>query len=139
MEVDTMNDSKDDQEDLPDETPVVEWVLAGVSVALFVSGFAYLVLHGAMGGDGPADLRIVHTLAPQDPHRVDFTLVNMGRKTAAQVQVKGQVLEKGAVAEESRAVIDYAPEGSSEQGSLTFYRDIRGLEFRITTEGFNEP
>lgn len=134
-----MSDNRDDQEDLPDDTPFVEWVLAGLSVVLFVSGFAYLVSHGLTAGDGPADLRIVHTLTPSDPHRVDFTLVNIGQKTAAEVQIKGQVLENGTVAEESRAVIDYAPEGSSEQGSLMFHRDIRGLEFRITAEGFSEP
>ncbi|WP_137156766.1 hypothetical protein [Rhizobium sp. FKL33] len=134
-----MSDGQDKQDDLPDETPVVEWALAGISALLFASGFVYLVAHGVTSGDGPADLRIVHTLAPKDPHRVDFTIVNMGQKTAAQVQVKGQVLENGAVAEESRAVIDYAPEGSSEQGSLMFHRDIRGLEFRIVAEGFNEP
>jgi uncharacterized protein (TIGR02588 family) len=135
-----MTDKSEDQQDLPDDTPLAEWLLAAVSALLFVGGLAYLVTHGVTGGDGPADLRIVHTLAQQDPRRVDFTLVNMGQRTAAHVQVKGQVLEKnGAVAEESHAVIDYAPEGSSVPGSLIFYRDIRGLEFRITTEGFNEP
>lgn len=134
-----MNDRRDQQEDLPDDTPAVEWVLAGISALLFVGGFIYLVAHGVMVGNGPADLRIVHTLAPTDPHRVDFTLVNMGQATAAQVRVKGQVLENGKVSEESSAVVDYAPEGSSEQGSLIFYRDIRGLEFRIAAEGFSAP
>jgi uncharacterized protein (TIGR02588 family) len=134
-----MIDRSKDQEDLPDDTPVVEWVLAAISIILFASGFTYLAAHGVTAGDGPVELRIVHSLSPTDPRRVDFVLVNMGEKTAAQVQVKGQVLENGAVAEESRAVIDYAPEGSSEQGSLLFFRDVRGLEFRVAAEGFNEP
>lgn len=122
-------------------TPMLEWVVGGVSAVLVLGMLAFIVVEGMIRDERPPDLRAVaDSVVPVSAgHLLLFTIHNEGGETAAQVQVSGTLLQGTDTVEESEAMFDYVPIGARRHGAMQFQRALEGMEVELRVTGFSEP
>lgn len=125
----------------PDEIPPLEWVTAGLGLALLI-GFLTLLLHSAIAGPkGPpdVDVRVLEIHAQNGGYLVLFEARNRGGRTASTLAIEGELHKGGTSFESRRAEIDELPPDSHRSGGMFFTRDPRKAQLRLTATSFQDP
>jgi uncharacterized protein (TIGR02588 family) len=124
------------------QVPLLEWIAAGLGVAILLAMFAFLALE-ALGTSSsqPPSLRIepVGLAAAGEQFIVEVKVSNRSAQTGAGVQFEGSLSQAGKEVETSSATIDYVPGNSERRAGLIFTRDprIHQAQFRVT--GYQRP
>ncbi|MDP9840053.1 uncharacterized protein (TIGR02588 family) [Neorhizobium huautlense] len=119
----------------------VEWATGIVSAVLVVAMLGWVGYEALTDKDGPPEFRITITgIAPvSGGHRVEFDIANRATRTAATVNVRGEILDGSRTAEDAEVVIDYVPAQSKSSGALIFREDPGRHEILIRAVGYSDP
>lgn len=119
----------------------IEWLTGAVSSLLILAIIAWIGYEAVNGNDTPADLRveIVSVEKTGAAWRILFDLSNSGETTAASVEVRGTLADRGRLVEEAAVTFDYVAARSLAHGALIFTQDPNSHDFAIRAVGFNEP
>jgi uncharacterized protein (TIGR02588 family) len=124
----------------PAQTSRWEWAAGVVSAAIVVSAIATLLVAGRRERTPPVlSVHIEGSEHAGDHFRVRFVVRNEGGTTAAEVVVRGELLNSSQTKEESNVTFDYVPDGSERRGALLFTGDPQGGRLTIRPLGYREP
>ncbi|MFD1913780.1 TIGR02588 family protein [Halodurantibacterium flavum] len=131
----------DDKRQLPESTSWLEWAVAGIGAAFIAATLGYLIYFGVTYPSGPPDIIITPTSyrALSDGHLVEFTAQNNGNSTAANLVVKGALMDGGEVVEESEMTLDYLPQKAERTGGLIFENDPSEYQVKLQATGYSAP
>ena len=122
------------------KTPLLEWIAAGVGLAL--TGFVITVIGRAAltADDRPPEIgvELLNVAPTKGGYLVELRVTNSGGRPAAQVLVEGEINTAGE-AETAQTTFDYVPDHSSRVGGLFFESDPRKGEVSVRGKGFVEP
>ncbi|MBD0306030.1 MAG: hypothetical protein ICV76_05695 [Nitrospiraceae bacterium] len=123
------------------DTPLVEWVAAGLGLLLLLGTLGFLGYKEFTETSTPPDVTVhVETIQPaRTGYLVTIRAVNHGGQTAAGLWVSGTLRDGGTAVETSRARFQYVPAESERRGGLYFSRDPRALELSLRAEGYERP
>ena len=121
--------------------PWLEWVAAGVGLVLTLGVFGMIGWQAVSDGSGPPEVIVdIEAVDPVDGgYRVLFRARNRAGEAAAQVEIEGKVSAADGKEETGRAILDYIPGNSSQQGGLFFTKDPRSGSLGIRATGFTKP
>ncbi|KQW66942.1 hypothetical protein ASE17_20060 [Phenylobacterium sp. Root77] len=122
------------------QTPLLEWIAAGVGAALILAVLSVIVLDIARAHDAPPDL-VVRSKGSErvaNGYLLHIEIKNRGDQPAAQVDVEGR-LGHGAAAQTASVTFDDVPGGSVRSGGLLFKSDPRGGAVELSAKGFTDP
>jgi uncharacterized protein (TIGR02588 family) len=124
-----------------DTTPILEWVLGGIGVALLSVCVAFLVYEGVQGDESPGAIttEVKDVVNTNGTHIVTFELRNAGTQTLSNVHVTARLLDDDREIERAQTVIDYLPGHSRQEGGFYFKSDPRAYELVIAPEGYQKP
>lgn len=124
-----------------DTPPLLEWLLGGVGVVLFVGAIAFLLYEGTRGHDRPAavEIRVDDILPIGDAYLVRYQAHNRGTLTLVDLNVSARVLDGDAELERADARIDFLPGESSRKGGFYLQEDPRAYRLEIRAGGYQEP
>ncbi|EHS51598.1 Conserved hypothetical protein CHP02588 [Rhizobium sp. PDO1-076] len=119
----------------------IEWLTGAVSSLLILAIIGWVSYEAVNGTDTPAELRVdIASIEKTGAGwRVLFDLSNSGEATAAAVEVRGTVTDRGRFVEEAAVIFDYVAARSIAHGALIFTQDPAGRDLNIRAVGFNEP
>ena len=122
-------------------TSTAEWIVAAVSATLVLGMIGFLVYDGVASPGTPPDVTIeVDSIQQAGPgYLVIFRVRNSGRKTAADVNVEGELMADSGQVETSEITVDYVPARGQQRAGLYFTRDPRRLNLRLRAQGYREP
>lgn len=123
------------------KTPIIEWVLGTIGVALFIGCVAFLIYEGIVNGEKPGQVTAsaIEITEAGDRHIVTFSIHNSGTQTLSNLQVTARLLDGEREVETATTTIDYLPGRSSQEGGFYFKRDPRTLKLEIGPEGYQKP
>lgn len=123
------------------DTPVAEWIVAGIGLVLVLGAIGYLLYQAVYGDHSSPEItvRVEAVTQTSNGFLVKFRAANQGGATAEGVVVQGIVGEGTEKAESSQTTIDYLPSHSERKGGLFFTQDPRQLELQIRAFGYQEP
>lgn len=123
------------------ETPLAEWIAAGIGAGLFLATIGFLVYQGVNGRRTPPELRVealsVDHIA--QTYRTAVRVTNTGSETAVRVVVSGEVLQDGQVIDRATATLDYVAGASHSDGGLIFTVDPRQHTLKLRAVGYELP
>lgn len=121
-------------------TPPAEWALAAVGAVFALLIVGLLVVQAVRDPDVPPQLsaHVTHVTGQADAHVVEGGITNTGGAAAANVQIEGQLLVDGQVAEEAAVQVDYVPAGATETFLLVFSSDPADGRLVLRPTGFVE-
>jgi uncharacterized protein (TIGR02588 family) len=125
----------------PDDIPPLEWVTAGLGLALLI-GFVTLLTHNAVAGPkGPPDVDVsVQAIrAQKGGYLVLFQARNRGGSTASSLAIEGELRTGGTALETRQVEIDHLPPGSERSGGMFFTHDPRASQLRLRPSSFQDP
>ncbi len=136
---DKNSDSSDEQ--LTDNTPVLEWIVAAIGLILVVGTIGFMLYEGLTSKNTPPDFttEIERIDAVNAGFIVKFKLTNNGEQTASGVNVEGELKNGGESVETSDVTFDYAPSKSETKGGLFFKNDPEQFQLEIRAKGYAEP
>ncbi len=119
----------------------IEWATGIVSAVLVAAMLGWVGYEALTDKDGPPEFRIAITgTGPvSGGHRVEFDITNLATRTAATVNVRGEILDGDRTVEDAEVVIDYVPAQSKSSGALIFREDTGGREVRMRAVGYSDP
>jgi uncharacterized protein (TIGR02588 family) len=122
-------------------TPLLEWILGGLGVALFAWAVGFLVLEGWRGHDRPGgvEIRVEEIVPTDDAYIVRYEAQNEGTQTLVDVHISAVVLDATSEIERAEAVIDFLPGQSLRRGGFYLREDPRKYQLEIRVEGYQEP
>lgn len=122
-------------------TPLAEWVVAGLSAVLVLGVVGFLIYDGVRSPGTPPDVTIeVDSIQAAGPgYLVLFRARNSGRSTAADVAVEGELQADSGRVESSETTLDYVPAGGIQRGGLYFEHDPRRFRLRVRAKGYRDP
>lgn len=136
-----MGGEQQQEEQQLEGTSALEWVVAAIGAAILVAMIGYMLHDGLTRREGPPD--VVLTQGPVQPTASGFVLPfkaeNRGHSTASALEIGGRLMDGDRVVEESRATVDFLPEGSEREGGLFFTRDPRQGGLVLRAEGYSRP
>lgn len=120
---------------------VLEWTVAALSAAMVLALVGFLLHDALTRSPSPPDLdvRSDSVVSVGAGHLVAVTVSNGGGRTAASVQLRGELLQGDSVLETSEAVLDYVPVGAHRHAGLQFERDPEVHVVRVRVVGYEEP
>ncbi|QLF70830.1 hypothetical protein FE840_015480 [Peteryoungia desertarenae] len=119
----------------------IEWATGVLSVLLVMSLISWIGWRALTGVDEPPLFEVKPHLseAVHQDHRVDFTVTNQARQTAASVVIRG-ILSHGAVKlEEVDVTFDYIPGESEVRGAMIFRTDPTEASITMGVVSYREP
>lgn len=118
----------------------LEWVVAGLGLALVAFTVSFMLFQTFSGGDLPPQvtLRVLETKRSGDGFLVLIEAHNIGDEAAAELGVEGTVTRGGKTVETSETTFDFLPAESVREGGLFFSEDPRG-SLSLRALGFREP
>jgi uncharacterized protein (TIGR02588 family) len=124
-----------------DATPILEWALGAIGVALLVSCVAFLVYEGVINGERPGAVSatVKDIISTKGAYIVTFELHNAGSQTMSNVHVTAHLSDGTRETERVHTVIDYLPARSHQEGGFYFKNDPRRFELEIGVEGYQKP
>lgn len=136
----TDKDGGNDQE-APETTSPLEWLVAGIGALLVVFAVGYMVQFALTRPDGPPaiELEVTGVSRAGAGYLVTFKATNTGRSTGAGVLVTGELSSGGERVEASEMTLDYLPQESERQGGLFFTEDPAAHELVLRAQGYAEP
>ena len=122
-------------------TPAAEWITAAIGAGLIALTLMTLIYEAVTDDAAPPELTadVVAVSPVTGGYRVEFRVGNGGARTAADVQVSGEVRIDGSVVEHADAVIDYVAAESVASGALQFTLDPRRGELSLRITGYQDP
>lgn len=126
---------------LHDTTPLLEWILGGLGVLLFVGAIGFLLLEGSKGQDRPADveIRIDEIIPTSDAYIVRYRAHNTGTQTLVDVRVTASLYDGTNQIEHAEAAIDFLPGQSWRRGGFFLREDPRKYRLELEIGGYQEP
>jgi uncharacterized protein (TIGR02588 family) len=120
---------------------MAEWVVAIVSAVLVVAVLGSLIYDGVRSPETPPDVTVeIDSIQSAGPgYLVLFRARNVGRTTAANVVVAGELEADTGTVEASETTLDYVPAGGVARGGLYFEQDPRRLRFTLKAQGYRDP
>jgi uncharacterized protein (TIGR02588 family) len=118
-----------------------EWVAAACST-LLVAGVIGVLLREALGPPpSPPGIEIeVESISRTGgAYLVEFRATNVGRTTAAALQVEGELSAGGEMVERSGVTIDYLPGEGSRRAGIYFSNDPARYRLRVRPTGYDLP
>jgi uncharacterized protein (TIGR02588 family) len=121
-------------------TPPVEWIAAGLGLALTVGVIGASIFEAVTADDGPPALAIRAERVTRGPsgYVVEIEVRNSSVRTAADVEIAGR-LEAGSASEERRARFSYVPGRGAVRGGLGFAADPRKGRLSFAVIGYADP
>lgn len=120
---------------------LVEWTVGAAGALIVIGSIAFLAYKAVTTDHAPPDINV--QLAAVRPvsggYLLQVRIRNDGDTTAAQLKVRGTLLEGKRLVETSEATFDYAPPRSVREGGLFFSNDPRLFEIRVQAEGYEKP
>lgn len=122
-------------------TSTIEWIVAGIGCLLLLTVIAYLVSDALSGRNGPADIVVqaVGTSAGEGGYVVEFIAGNRAGRSAAGIEITGQLRDGDEVVEERGVTLDYVPQRSERSGALIFRRNPEEFDLRLFATGYTLP
>ncbi len=122
-------------------TPLLEWILGGIGLVLFVAAIAFLVYEGSGSEDRPGDveIRIEEIIATDDAYLVRYRARNLGTQTLVDLHISARVFDGSTELERVDAGIDYLPGRSWRRGGFYLREDPRKYRVDIRVGGYQEP
>ena len=104
---------------------MLEWTVAALSAAMVLALVGFLLHDALTRSPSPPDLdvRSDSVVSVGAGYLVAVTVSNGGGRTAASVQLRGELLQGDSVLETSEAVLDYVPVGAHRHAGLQFELD----------------
>jgi uncharacterized protein (TIGR02588 family) len=124
-------------DDITRRTPALEWIAAGVGLALLLAVFAVIGREALMSEptQPPAITVEARRIVPAGSgYVVEFEAINGSPGTAAAVEIEGKLGD-----ETSTATLDYVAGEGSATGGLFFTRDPRGALLQLRATGYQKP
>lgn len=119
----------------------IEWMTGAVSAALVAMLIGWIAWDALTPEDDSPELsvRMLDTEARENGHQVRFEVMNAARTTAADVVVRGQLIDGDQIVEAVETTLDYVPMQSKASGGLIFQRAPGELSVRIAAIGYSDP
>lgn len=138
---DDTGSAKSSRKPLGREAHWLEWATGLISAALVLTMVGWLAWQAAGEEDGKPEL--VVQAGPFENtdggHRIAFTIVNRGKRTAAAVPVTARLYDRDRLVEEREVTLDYVPALSSTSGALLFGTDPGTYRLDIRASGYEDP
>lgn len=122
--------------------PLVEWLSAGIGLAISIAIVAMLALEARQQRDGEPPLMQavpVGLFAAADQFVLNVEVSNAGHQTGAGVQIEGSLKQGEAAIETSSATLDYVAGQSKRRAGLVFTQDPRRFQLELRIVGYEEP
>lgn len=121
--------------------PLLEWVAAGLGLALTLAMLGVMLWQGLHGnGDPPAvEARVERIVPTGTGFAAEVALYNRSNATAAQVELEGTLKQGERIVETSAAAVDYVPGESTRRAGLFFTQDPRRHTLDVRVLGYSEP
>jgi uncharacterized protein (TIGR02588 family) len=129
-------------EESPPLKPATSEKFMGLIGLLLVSGLLlYLARQGLYGDDGYPEIHLQgkEVVAQEQGYLLTFAAQNRGGRTAAAVEIEGELLLQGAAVEQARASVDFLAPHSTRMGGLFFSRDPRDFDLTLRATGYIQP
>ena len=110
-------------------TPAMEWIAAGLGLALTLAVLGYSLWEAVAEASGPPVLTVA----------AEQVVANTGGETASSVEVRGDLVLADRPPEERRATFAYVPAGGEVAGGLVFVQDPRLGRLTLSVEGYETP
>jgi uncharacterized protein (TIGR02588 family) len=122
-------------------TPLLEWILGGLGVLLFLGAVGFLLFEGSNGEDRPAEVEIhVDEIVPaRNAYIVRYRAHNAGTQTLVDVRISATLYDDARVVEQAEAAIDFLPGQSWRRGGFYLREDPRQHRLEIKVGGYQEP
>lgn len=121
----------------------IEWLTGGICALLVAAMIGWISYDAVTSAGGAPQLSVSILSQRASPagggYEVSFTVENRGKRTAASVPVKGEVLNGDTVIETQEITFDYVPAQSSATGTLLFKTDPSANTFTIVASGYTDP
>lgn len=119
------------------DIPTLEWIAAGVGLALAGTAIGLTAWDAMFGVKGPPAIEVRLKRVTPTPHGyvAEIEAFNHGGAPAAQVEIEG-VVTGVSPAEPASVTIDYIPEGSRASGGLIFDQDPGAGQLMLRAKGF---
>ena len=123
------------------DTPLLEWLMAIVGMALVVFSVGFLLYQAVTGNETPPDVTVeMATITPTSHgYLVQFRAINQGETTAKGLIIEGQLTEAGQEVEKSEMTLDYIPARSEREGGLFFTENPDQFELQLRALGYQQP
>lgn len=133
---------QDSERDRSSRRPAVEWIAAGLGLALTLGVLGFIGWQAVQAPDEALpqiDVRVAGVTRSGAGHLVEIRVVNNSTKTAAGVEVEGTLSQTGNANEKSRTTFAYVPGGSEVRGGLFFKADPGAGDLQVRPLGYEEP
>lgn len=122
-------------------TPLIEWLAAGVGLALILATLAVVGSELFRADESPPRfvVRAVAVEAVPGGFHMVVRVHNEGGSPAAGVVVEGELTPPAGPVETAEATFDFVPDHSSHDGGLYFESDPRQGELKLRAKGYAEP
>lgn len=119
----------------------LEWSVFAAALLIVVGCIALLVIQMIRSGDRPASLVISTGAATQEGtgYRVPVRVQNAGDHTAAGVQLRVVLEERGREVGHAELTIPFVPPQSSREGAVVFQRDPACCAIVVRALAFETP
>jgi uncharacterized protein (TIGR02588 family) len=123
------------------ETPLLEWIAAGVGLVLAAGTLIMIGLEGVRGAPSPPVVAVEVTAIHKTPtgYLAQIRAHNGGGSPAAGVAIEGVLAVPGAEPETAEANIDFLPARSDRDGGLYFTTDPRAGALTVRAKGYTKP
>ena len=120
----------------------IEWLTGGICTLLVAAMIGWISYRAVTSSGGTPQLSVKvgsQQPVPSGGYAVSFTVENQGKRTAASVPVKGEVVDGDRVIETQEITFDYVPAQSSATGTLLFKMDPSAHTLSIGASGYTDP
>ena len=128
--------------DMTSDTPLLEWIAAGVGLLLTL-GVAGVIGREALNGETdelPVIAVATTRIAPAaSGYVLGFEASNKTGGTAAAVEIEAVLTDGDAIVETGKATLDYVPGHGKVKGGVFFAKDPRRHHLQIRALGFQIP
>lgn len=125
-----------------DPIPPLEWLAAAIGLLIAIGLIAIIAREGVVAADDPVPqltVTVGQPIASPTGHVVAIRVQNLSSRTAASVQVEGELKAGAGEPETSGATIDYVPGHSEAAGGLLFTSDPRQGRLEVRIVGYEIP
>lgn len=116
---------KQEEQNLPEQKNLLEWIVFGISLLFIVSLLGYLVYQSILYKPSSPDLVITyeHDPSPNSPFRFHVVIANEGFETAEEVHMELVQIKDGEEVEKATMTIPFSPQQSQREGWVIFTKD----------------
>lgn len=119
-----------------------ETTAGALGAVIVVATIAFMVYEAVTTPADPVPqlaVRIDTVVSYAEGHVVEFRATNNGHATAANVQIRGELLADTGVVERSESTVDFLPARSWRSGGLVFKADPTRHRVELRVVGFDRP